>query len=95
VISGTYGIQTRSEALMTIPWFVAAIAPGLGMTSVAGVPMDTGWTFWSLVLSIVVGLLFLGAISPRQRIATLAAQTWASSLSASDRQTFDPRCKAH
>jgi uncharacterized membrane protein len=90
IIAGTYGIQTRSGPLITIPWFVAAIVTGLGMTSMAGIPLlSTGWAFWALVLSVVVGLMFLVAISPRQRVATSAAEAWASSLSAGDQQAFD------
>ncbi len=90
VIAGTYGIQARSGALVTIPWFIATIATGFGMTSVAGIPvLSTGWTFWALVLSIAVGLLFIAAISPRQRTATSTAQEWARSSDDNHRQAFD------
>jgi uncharacterized membrane protein len=90
IIAGTYAIQTRSGPLVTVPWFLVAIATGFGLTSVGGIPLlSTGWTFWALVLSIGVAILFLVAISPRQRVATSAAQAWASSLSESDKGAFD------
>jgi uncharacterized membrane protein len=90
IIAGTYSIQTRSGPLITIPWFVATIVTGFGMTSIAGIPLlSTGWTFWALVLSIVVALMFLVFISPRQRVATSAALAWAGSLSRNDQQAFD------
>lgn len=58
----------RADRLFTIPGVALLIVGGFGAAAIGGLPiLGTGWIFWSLVLFIISGVVFMVRLAPLQR----------------------------
>lgn len=68
IIAHTMAAIIASDRLMTIPSVVLIVITGVAAALMGGYPIfSTDWIFWTLVLFIVSGVLFMAFVVPLQR----------------------------
>jgi len=80
LLAHTMGGIIRSDRLFTVPGVIGIIVTGVAAAIHGNFPiLRTGWIFWTLILFVVSGLIFMIRVAPLQRqlraIALTAVQS--------------------
>jgi uncharacterized membrane protein len=60
IMAHTMGGIIAADRLITVPSIIVIVAAGIGLATLAGIPvLGTGWLLWAIVLFVISGLAFI------------------------------------
>ncbi len=74
IIANTLRGIIKADKIFTMPGVIGVLVFGFANQGIGGIPIDSAWILWSIVLYVVSGAAFMIKVSPLQKKMLILAE---------------------